>query len=147
MLRKDFGTGTIEKIQYFESRMGLKFPSDYFEFLKKNNGGFPQKKVFLINETQGEDSLSVFFGIDLTNNYISINYLYENYEDRFPKGVIPIGEDPGGNYICINLNEESYGKIYFYDHEVENEDENGKLTWNNLYLIADSFTEFLEKLH
>lgn len=147
MLRKDFGGGTIEKIQNFESKMGYRFPLDYLEFLKNNNGGFPQKKVFLINDAQGQDSLSVFFGVDLANNYISIDYLYENFGDRFPNGVIPIGEDPGGNYVCINLSDESYGRIYFYDNEIENENDDGKLTWDNLYLIAASFTEFLEKLH
>ncbi|MEZ4903851.1 MAG: SMI1/KNR4 family protein [Spirosomataceae bacterium] len=53
----------------------------------------------------------------------------------------------GGNYVCICLKGENYGKIYFYDHEVENENEDGTLNWDNLYLIANSFTEFLEKLH
>lgn len=64
-----------------------------------------------------------------------------------PTGILPIGHDPGGNYICIALTDENYGQIYFYDHEEPNEDSNGNVNWNNLYLVAKSFSEFLNKLH
>jgi hypothetical protein len=90
----------------------------------------------------------LFFGINLEKTRFNILGVIEEGFSEFPSGVIPIGEDPGGNYICLNLNEGiDYGKVYFYDHEVENEDDEGNITWDNMYLVADSFKAFIELLH
>lgn len=38
------------------------------------------------------------------------------------------------------------GKVYFWDHEGEEMDDDSPPTWDNVYLIANSFTEFLDNL-
>ena len=146
--KKKYGSTTLLSIVNFESKYGYLLPEDYKEFLVVQNGGIPLKKVFLINKEEQYDSIDVFFGLDMEKPFLNLDYLVETYQDKFPKSIFPIGEDSGCNYICLNVDKSAdYGKIYFYDHEVENEDENCTLNWSNLYLIANSFTEFLEKLH
>ncbi len=146
--KKKYGFTNTHSIEEFEAQFNILLSLDYKEFLKNENGGIPLKKTFLINNKQGYDTIDIFFGLDMEKPFLSLSYLIESYFDRFPKGILPIGEDPGGNYICLNVNEgEDYGKIYFYDHEVDNENNDGTLNWDNLYLIADSFTEFIAKLH
>jgi SMI1-KNR4 cell-wall len=56
--------------------------------------------------------------------------------------LIPIAEDDGGNLICISCSDNDKGKIYFWNHEEENEDD---LT-ANLYFVSNSFNEFIDSL-
>ena len=145
---KNFDMIFTPRIIAFEEKNNFKLPDDYFRFLKNYNGGYPTRDKFNISDSQGIDILDVFHGLDVKPRFSNLDYLVDNYTDRFIHHIIPIGHDAGGNYVCLNVNQgNDYGKVYFYDHEVENEDENGNLTWDNLYLIADSFSDFLEKLY
>lgn len=147
-LRENGGIAS-RSITNFENKYSIVLPISYRKFLIQFNGGLTAKgsEVFLINEYQKSSIIDKFYGLNIKESS-NIEFYLDNYYDIFPGGIIPIGEDPGGNYICLNANgNEDYGKIYFYDHEIDNENEDGTLNWNNLYLIANSFTEFLEKLH
>lgn len=145
--KKQYGNTNYEDVRKFEEQVSSKLPADYESFLLTYNGGIPMKNRFLISSSQGFDSISVFFGLSLDKSSLNINYLLDYYAERFPLGIIPIGEDPGGNYICLDANQGgSYGKVYFQDHEIDNEDAQGNPTRDNLFLVADSFTEFLKSL-
>lgn len=146
-LQRDNGGTNYSSIDSFESKLSLSLPEEYREFLYQYNGGLTSEgsDTYLINEKQVV--IDRLFGIDTKPSYDIESLLY-SYADRFPKGIIPIGEDPGGNYICLNVNMGvDYGKVLFYDHEIENEDEQGRPTWDNLSLIANSFNSFTEQLH
>jgi hypothetical protein len=67
--------------------------------------------------------------------------LQENGE--VPVGILPIGDDPGGNLICMCINRENYGKIYFCDHELE-DPETGFIIMSD---IAKSFSAFIASCH
>ena len=60
----------------------------------------------------------------------------KNYLNRLPAGMLPIALCPGGDLICLNMDKELFGKIFFWDHEHE-------CLNNELYLVADTFLEFL----
>ncbi len=64
-------------------------------------------------------------------------------EGTVSKNVLPIAEDPFGNFICLSINEEDFGTIYFADHEYEDA-ESGYLFMSK---IASSFTEFLNCMY
>ncbi|GAB3939867.1 hypothetical protein GCM10028805_00780 [Spirosoma harenae] len=146
--KKQYGSTSRDDIHNLEEKINSKLPADYESFLLTYNGGIPMKNRFLINSSQGFDSISVFFGLSFEKSHLNIDYLLDYYAERFPLGIIPVGEDPGGNYICLDANQgESYGKVYFYDHEIDNEDAQGNPTRDNLFLVADSFTEYLKSLH
>jgi hypothetical protein len=68
----------------------------------------------------------------------------ESYEHHvLPRDVFPIADDSFGNQICICFSGPKCGYVYFRDHEHEAEDEP---TYDNMHLVAKSFTEFLDKL-
>lgn len=53
--------------------------------------------------------------------------------------MLVIADSSGGNYFCLSLKPETYGKVYFWDHD-HSETETG------LYLLANDFTSFVERL-
>ena len=127
------------EIRHFEKLIGERLPSAYREFLLGENGGRPER-ISLVFETEDGVSESV------------VNYLYtlnddsayslaektEVFEDRIPSTMIPIASDPFGNQFLMKLGDER-GAIYFWDHELENEEGDQD---SNVYLIANSFSEF-----
>lgn len=80
----------------------------------------------------------------------------DNYYDRLPSALVPISADMAGNLICIGVSDKATGKIYFWDHENELEaklmlqEDVGDITvddyWDNLYVIADSFIDFIRSM-
>ena len=145
-----FRIADISAIDQVEIVLGFKLPKDYRLFLKTYNGGFPDPHKLEISPGQGKTSVDILYGImDSTSSYDHLDLVrnFNNRKHQMPRGVLSIGHDPGGNYICIALTDDKYGEVYFYDHEESNQDSQGNLTWDNLYLVADTFTDFLNKLH
>ncbi|WP_230856090.1 SMI1/KNR4 family protein [Virgibacillus dakarensis] len=77
----------------------MNFTKLYKKFLLEHNGGKARPNVFKISDVQGPIVINAFFGI---------GDLYDNLEDnidilgeRLPEVFIPIGEEPGGNVICL----------------------------------------------
>ncbi len=77
--------------------------------------------------------------------WASLRWHIETLRGRMPAELLPIGHDPGGNLICLAYRGEQRGTIYYWDHEMEAE-EGEPATWDNLYPLAKSFTEFLNGL-
>jgi len=115
-------------------------------FLKKYNGGYVEDAISNYHKN-GEQKFLVtsLFGLGLESNLDLLSQL-RMYENRVPFNCIPIGGDAGGNIVCLNLSSGKYGYIYFWNHEKEVEFELGKMTINDLYFIANSFTEFFNSL-
>jgi len=57
-------------------------------------------------------------------------------------------DDPGGNAICLGIRGEHSGRIYFWDHENEPDDEwDGSVEQaENLELLAETFADFVAGL-
>jgi hypothetical protein len=92
------------------------------------------------------ESLAWFYSI--SNDYnlgLSKNIML--FIHRIPKELIPIGCDGCGNQICLGVAGERYNKVYFWDHEEEMDGEETEPWYDNIYLIANSFEEFINKLH
>ena len=76
-----------------------------------------------------------------------IDQAVEDYRGRLPSDVIPIGDDPYGNLICLGVRGGNRGAVYFWDHEDELDEEGlSKLDYGNMYKLADGFEEFVDKL-
>jgi hypothetical protein len=67
------------------------------------------------------------------------------YQDRVPNTLLPVARDPGGNLLCLQLSEQDYGKVYFWDHEDEVA-EGETPGFDNVYFVAASFDELLNNL-
>ena len=127
-----------EDILELENFIGLKFPQSYREHILRYNGGRCKPNVYSFNENgeSTESDLNVFLSLPNELKEYVLDYKINN--TRIPESFLPIAEDSGGNLICISCEGKDRGKIFFWDHEREGED--------NIYFIADSFDEFLNGL-
>ena len=129
MLIAKYGKGKEKLIQKFEDKYGIKFHSEYRNFLIKYNGGETPKTTFKKGKRQ--EDVRYLFGL---NTEESIEKQLE-YFDHKEKGCIPIGEDVFGNYFTIGITDENSGLIYFCDHE----------RGYRKTEIAKSFNDFISK--
>ena len=141
----------IDEIEKFEEKIDAKLPKDYVEFLLKYNGGRPKQDAYNnmiepINSQIDGGAVSWFYTLAEDYHY-NLFKNYQIFENRMPKELIPIGDDGGGNQICLAVGGDNYGKVYFWDHDWENDDEEQEPDYSNVYLIANSFTEFVNKLY
>lgn len=122
----------------------LKFPGEYVEFLKEFNDG-----ELDANEVDGFDECSVryFFGTT-SEEFSNLSDVFSCLADRMPKGCVPIAEAEGGNLLCISIEDNTYGKIYFWDHETMDVEDSElcKYQIRDMPLIANSFSELLSKI-
>jgi hypothetical protein len=139
---------TLEQIKKLQLQTKIEFPKDYIEFIIQHNGGIPEPNFFEIPNQDGNGSyVDLFFGIDVPS-YANLKDILEVYKNRLPEGFVPIGEDPGGNLICIGTRIPYIGNIYFWDHHDEL-DESGlsKKDMSNMYWLADNLFDFIDNLH
>ncbi|WP_080875215.1 SMI1/KNR4 family protein [Oceanobacillus timonensis] len=73
-----------------------------------------------------------FYGLYNDENNIEdkINF----YKDLLPADLIPIAGLPGGDLVCIGIQDNTQNKIYIWFHEMDGE---------NIYLASDSFKSFI----
>ncbi len=135
-------------IQEIEAYMGFELPNQYKQHLLKYNGGRCSPSEFYFDE-DGETASSFidWFLAIYDGEYDNLKKYIQDYkidEKRMPSKVFPVAHDPGGNLVCMDSED---GKIYFWDHENEVDySVNDDSERSNLYLIANSFNEFLNGL-
>jgi hypothetical protein len=143
-----YGATSPEAIAQFEARRGVLLPAEYKAFLLKSNGGMPIPDVLEVPGWHGQGSeLGSFYGIHDGPKTKRLDWACEVHEERIPADLIPIAYDANGNEICIGWKGKREGKIYFWDHEDEL-DENGLFVqdYRNVFLVANSLQEFLDSL-
>ncbi len=143
-----YGATSPEEITKFEARQGVLLPLEYKQFLLTSNGGSPTPDVFEVPEWHGHGNTVMFFyGIHEGEKVDRLDRACQVYDERIPADLLPIAYDANGNVICIGWEGERQGKIYFWDHEDEI-DEDGCLRYNDctVFLVANSLQEFLDNL-
>jgi len=138
-------TGASEAaLNALEDHVGARLPSDYRVFLQTVNGGRPKLRAFDALDGEEGSSVQFFFTLDENApNYYILKKL-DVFFDRIPSGLLPIACDSFGNLVLLDLGAESYGAVYFWDHENENMD--GDPHWDNVSRVAGSFSQFVQLL-
>ncbi len=125
------------------SEIGLELPTDYKAFLLKYNGGSPEPDAFSIKEHEEKvGTLQLFFGIDREIESSCLKWNYDEYIDRIPNLHLPIACSDTNDLICLVLSKDQYGSVVFWDAM----DETSKDNLDNIYEVANSFTQLLELL-
>lgn len=162
------------EIARIEKEVGGRLPDDYRwllhtygEFLFTNSVEFEpinQNPVYCHPEELGVPNvapfqgsgISAFYGKKVKGDSITVLKKLNTFRDRMPEGFLPFADDGLGNQLCICLQKANYQKIYWWDHEVEwdeedYEEETGQpmpkaAKYQNVYLVADSMTAFFERI-
>ena len=160
---------TVAEVSELESSLGAEFPETYRHLLARYGAaGFERyvkfpvvKGVSVMDMMKGEMPAEIallpfgmFYGSD-ANGYGLIKHI-KTYMGRMPESLIPVGGDGFGNQICLCISGQQRGKVYWWDHENEwdeddYEDDYGEpmppeAKFQNVYLVAESFDEFFRKL-
>lgn len=153
-----------EHFAQIEHKLGFSLPADYREFLRNYSGyGFPNVIYPVVKEGKPQRETVFLFnkatlhGRTLADSYHSAcenfdsvpaelypglrlvrNVGQEEKEIKWPRELLPIACDMGGNQICLALFGLRPGAIFFWVNAPGDGD--------NVYLVADSFDEFMHLL-
>lgn len=145
---------TRDAFDNLEAQLGISFPEDYKAFMLENNGGEPEEDWLFdfVDEVTKKQNTSVLRGfykiytndknVKTYDDLVKICTIMWN-ERSIGKDTIAIADDPGGNPICMCVEGQHFGKVYYANHEFE-DTETGFLFMSE---IAPSFTAFIEKLY
>jgi hypothetical protein len=133
------------RVVALEARLGARLPDEYRRFLLEFNGGRPSPACFKFALRTGPytDSLVDNFLSANTTDEMSIDNVLGWLMGRKPPALLPIATDPGANYVMLGIHGDVRGKVYFWDHDNEPQDEQD---WSNIDLITDSFDAFMSGL-
>ncbi|KGR82243.1 SMI1/KNR4 family protein [Lysinibacillus odysseyi] len=154
------GSYAEEALIKIEDKYGINFHEIYKSFVCKYGHSTFEKDVCYRpiepshwTDKDGLNAFGSFFGFD--EGVDNLERKIQQYYDRIPASIVPIAEDYAGNLICIGISGDREGKIYFWDHENEitarvmlGEKEYESVSvddyWENIYVIADSFFDFIK---
>lgn len=135
---------TEQDIREAEERLQYRIPAEYRAFLLVYNSGYPERQNFSLSPGGAKDySVEYFYGLKVSYG-TNLESILTTYRDRMPGEMFPFARC-GGCQICLCTAGNNTGKVYFWDSEEENPDE-PQPCYDNLYLIANSFDEFLAGL-
>ncbi|QDU60320.1 SMI1 / KNR4 family protein [Planctomycetes bacterium Pan216] len=157
-----------DAIEYLETKYAAKLPDDYAQFAVEIGVSMFRSFVYAsvldksIHEISGGRSwvqAELFLGSSpegVENGSYDIVTTYENYGYRVPPGMLPFAES-GNDLILIGMTQglsgNERGRIYFWDSveevpDADDEDDPPQFEdyYDNVYLVANSFREFVESL-
>ncbi len=140
-------------LECFENDIGTRLPDDYRNYLLKYNGGLPMLRTVKLSDNFGWTGIDYFLG--LNNRELSeggtLRSMWENEAKLLPQGAINIGEDGCGIVFCYFILGEREGQVFALEpseiHEMSlDEKRRETLSGEGVYCLANTFTEFLNKL-
>jgi len=141
----DVGKSLTEKrLVQVEALAGCPCPPDYRRFLLQFNGGKPSPAKFSIPEYDYDVTVDLFFHVDAAHRSCDLCYCLREFDGDMPERFVPIGRNPGGNILLMDLSEDGKSPIFYWDvsnFHPSSSDE------GNTYQIADSFSDLLDRLH
>lgn len=134
---------TETELQCLEQQLKVELPSEYKDFLVRYNGGRPVPSGFPV-EGHPEKILPIqlFFGMGRSFESSCLTWNYTESRGRIPEELFPIGRSDTGDWICLCVAEEKRGQVFFWGMLEEMD----RPTWDNVYWVADKFTNFLKIL-
>ncbi|PGZ98486.1 1,3-beta-glucan synthase regulator [Bacillus pseudomycoides] len=146
-----------EDVKNVEQELGIKFPLDYIECVMKNNGAHVSPEVFEVEGKRRVFGTLLTYDMDDDENIIEV---FNDYKDTLPAELVPFAFDPAGNLICFDYkNNKNNPVVVFWEHENVGEKEMlmreeglteeqvEERARENVFYVASTFTEFLNKLH
>ncbi len=138
MIKHTFGKATDAQILEFEKRFKVVLPADYRQFLLTSNGAQLDRRIVVLQEIREEICPDVLFGFPPQCEG-SLHSFNVEVADEVLEGAVVIGNDTANNLFVLDCS--GSGAVYYNDgrHIFE-----GTSDENNTFLVAESFTEFLQ---
>jgi hypothetical protein len=74
-----------------------------------------------------------------SNKKENILDVHNNLKHQLPKGIIPIADDGGGDFICFDFrSSETSPKVVYWHHEKKKE--------KSITYLCETFTDFIDML-
>ncbi|VXB69530.1 1,3-beta-glucan synthase regulator [Bacillus sp. 349Y] len=138
-------------------QIGFQLPQDYIDCAKINGGASVLPEEFIVGEV--ERCFGSLFSFDGESSEYIVKK-YQIYKSSLPNQVFPIENDPAGNLICLDFkNNPGSPIVVFWEHEDAwekemvmkeeglTEEQAEERARENVFYVAATFTEFLDKLH
>lgn len=143
-----------------EARIGIAVPNQLRSFLLEYGSiAFNEEVCFpqASEELRGVlAEVSYFFGSDgpAGDGRFSIVSGHRNYVDnqRVPRELLPFATNMSHSLLCIGVEGEYLGKVFFWDADMEPElddfdpPKREKLKWSNVYSVCSTFSDFMNSL-
>ena len=134
---------TEHDIEQIETELGFVFPPDVRRFYLHTNGGRPYPHLF---PKDGElFAVHQFLPLKFPNPRLTVESTYRDLTtdpatSTFPKYLVPIAIDPGGDHYCFSSRKEDFGAMYCFSWEHYNEPERA------IIYLAERLDSFLDAL-
>ena len=128
------------EVDAFEKKYNISLPPAYRRFLIETNGGRPERDAFSVPGFT-ESSIQVFLGLNDPITSCNLDWCREVYSDRLPEHIMPIATTGLADIVCMSIGQDTAGAVYYWDGV------HISPTYGELYLVANSFEEFLERLY
>jgi hypothetical protein len=132
----------MDEIRKLEEKYNITLPNNYAQFLLEYGGKFTEDDYWYrplepspLTTEDGYDLADYFLG----NEIIEIIENSDIYKAELEGKLLPIAKAGGGDYICIGIKDNYYGKIYSWIHDDGWTDD----LKDRVYLIANTFEEFI----
>jgi cell wall assembly regulator SMI1 len=127
---------TPDEIGSLERDWGVQFPEDYKRLIAIHQGMTPEPPVFDVDK--GTDVFNTLLTIHDDEKWqeYSARRVFEALKPHVPTGILPFADTPGGQFVCFDYRKTTaQPAVVLVTVEMD------------IYPIAESFSEFLKKLH
>ena len=145
----DYGKGNFRHIKQIEDSYFIKLPKRYVEFILAHNGATLVNDVFDFDDPNYpiKNKSSIGFSkiekiIDHISNIKSGEEPDWPIEYRFEDGLIPFGDNGGGDMICFDYRHDKTTNnppIVIWNHDLGFD--------HRVVFVANNFEEFINMLH
>jgi len=131
---------TLDEVEALEQEWGISFPDDYKRVVMEHQGMSPNPCVLDLGRSNTAVSELLTLRMDPSRRSYAMLHVYSLIKNLVPAGIYPFAGTGTGDYLCFDYRSSATApKVVFYFTEALGEDA--------LYPVADSFTDFLSKLH
>ncbi len=154
-----------DEVDSLEARLSSRLPESYREFLLAYGAvGFneyidyrPVVDFPSSMTSTGTGHLSLLYGSESSEHEgYGLLTRMDYFAGRIPSWMLPIGDNGMVDQICLAISGKQAGKVFFWDQEDEPQDDDeyfedygtpmpSELKLRNVYLIAESFTDFMRR--
>ena len=128
----------VDNFEVLEEKFSFRLPDFYKQFYK-TYGPFAFNENIKCSDMRNEVKVYVdYFYSVVPETKCSIHALLNSHSDLVAQNLFPISDGELGDLICIALDAENYGKIFYWYHERNDGD--------NLVQLGESLEHFIMKL-